>query len=117
MIELHNLREISGGDEEFVIGVLTLFVSKEDEYAKIVEHAIKIENLEELRQIVHKIKSSVSVIGMRQFSSNLNTLEKKLFNNELTVPKAIFEAKLILTEFHKAEEEVRELLQQMQPNA
>jgi HPt (histidine-containing phosphotransfer) domain-containing protein len=116
MIELDNLREISGGDEEFIIGVLTLFVSKENEYARCVDEAISAGDLEQLRQIVHKIKSSVSVIGMSKFRSHLNELEKKLLDQELSLAEAAEEANVVLDEFHKAEEEVRQLLLQMRPN-
>ena len=90
-LDLKNLEEISSGDKEFVIGALNLFVSKQEEYTLMMNDALKSKNFDEIRQAVHKMKSSVSVIGYAKTRQDWSKFEMQLESGLLEL--AIVEAK------------------------
>ncbi len=76
--DLSNLEEISGGDKEFISGALQLFVSKKGEYSEMHQKALASDDVDLIRQSVHKMKSSVSVIGYNSLRSEWAKLEVQL---------------------------------------
>ncbi|MES2628670.1 MAG: Hpt domain-containing protein [Bacteroidota bacterium] len=113
MLDLSNIRQISGGDESFVKGILTIFLSKEQEYAEGITRELANKNYDQLRQVVHKIKSSISVLGMNDFKKRLNELElgiEKGFYNETQIAEGATKA---LEEFGESLKVVRAYLKAM----
>ena len=110
MLNLDNLREIADGDETFIVEVLTVFLKKEAEYAGALKKAIKTQDMEMLRQITHKIKSSISVLGMDEFRQNLHYLEKGVENGSLEMSKTISLAEAALDEFYESLEAAKKVL-------
>ncbi len=110
MLNLDNLREIAAGDEDFVKDVLAVFLKKEEEYSTTLQASIDTLDMEAMRQIVHKIKSSISVLGMEDYRLQLNFLEKGVENGSLEQDKALALANKALADFYKALESSRTML-------
>lgn len=113
MLDLSNIRQIAGGDETFIKGVLQLFLTKEKEYADGIKRELSTKNYNELRQVVHKMKSSISVLGMTDFKKRLNELElgiEKQFLSEEQIATGSQEA---LEEFMVSLQVVRDYLKSM----
>ena len=113
MLNLSNIRQISAGDEGFVKGVLKVYLTKEKEYSTSLKESLNTKNYEDLRQIVHKIKSSVSVLGMDEFRAQLNTFEKALESNMLSDTEISNTTGLISAEFVRSLEVVRKELEKL----
>ncbi len=110
MLNLNNIRQISAGDEAFVKGVLQVYLTKEKEYSTSLIESLKAKNYEDLRQIVHKIKSSVSVLGMSEFRAQLNTFEKALENNLMSDDEIASNTEKVEAEFARSLQVVRDEL-------
>lgn len=113
MLNLSNIRQISAGDESFVIGVLKVYLTKEKEYTTSLSESLAAKNYEDLRQIVHKIKSSVSVLGMEEYRQQLNTFEKALESNLLSDAEIKNNADMVATQFARSLEVVRKELEKL----
>jgi len=111
MLNLNNIRQISAGDESFIKGVLKVYLTKEKEYSTSLSVSLSEKNYEDLRQIVHKIKSSVSVLGMDDFRHQLNTFEKALESHMLSDEEITNTANIIAAEFTRSLEVVRKELE------
>ncbi len=111
MLNLANIRQLSAGDESFVTGVLKVYLTKEEEYSSTLSSSLKAKNYEDLRQIVHKIKSSVSVLGMEAFRQQLNTFEKALESNMLADTEIANTTAIIEAEFMRSLDAVRKELE------
>ncbi len=113
MLDLSNIRQIAGGDESFVKGVLQVFLTKEKEYSEGIQRELENKNYYELRQVVHKIKSSISVLGMMDFKKRLNELELGMEKNLLSEEEIASGATKALAEFMESLQVVRDFLKAM----
>lgn len=113
MLDLTNIRQISAGDETFVKGVLEVFLTKEKEYTESIQREWQNKNYFELRQAVHKIKSSISVLGMSEFKTKLNKLEAGIEKSLLSDSQIEEGVEETLSDFSHALTAVRAQLQQM----
>lgn len=113
MLDLTNIREIASGDEGFVKGVLQVFLTKEAEYSEGINRELANKNYYDLRQVVHKIKSSISVLGMMEFKKQLNELELGMEKGLLSEEQIAEGSKAALTEFLRSLQVVRDYLKTM----
>lgn len=64
MYNLAKIEELSGGDEDFVLSVVTLFTEEVPEDMGKIEEGIAEENFEKVYQHAHKIKPNVDLVGL-----------------------------------------------------
>lgn len=113
MMDLTNIRQIAGGDESFIKGVLEVFLTKEKEYSEGIHRELENKNYPELRQVVHKMKSSISVLGMTDFKKKLNELELGIEKGSLTEEQISSGSKAAHADFLVALQAVRDMLKTM----
>ena len=73
--KLDYLKELSGGDQSFINEILELFIT---EAPQSVEHALSYlqqKNFDMLRITVHKLKSSVQVVGGYHLTNLIQEIE------------------------------------------
>lgn len=109
-LDLKNLEEISSGDQAFIVGALNLFVSKQDEYTAMMNDALASTSLDEIRQAVHKMKSSVSVIGYAKIRQDWSKFETQLESGLLELDAAMTKAKEVHSKYLGIVEEVKTYL-------
>jgi HPt (histidine-containing phosphotransfer) domain-containing protein len=113
MINLTNIRQIANGDELFIKGILEVFLQKEKEYKAAINGDWSSKDFEALRQSIHKLKSSMSVLGMKEYRQKLHTLEMGLEGNLLTESQIETGVKEALQLFDIALNEVRDTLRDL----
>ena len=72
---LDYLKEISGGDPEFIQDMLSEFVSKTPETIAEVEVTIVQQNHDELYKVIHRFIPTFDFIGASHINSNLRNIE------------------------------------------
>jgi len=82
-IDTNALLKLSGGDEEFVKEVLSLFIERTPLELKKAKQYCKEEKTEELAEVIHKLKSFTTPLGLIQLQAKLSGLEKVVKTNEL----------------------------------
>ncbi|HXH17693.1 MAG TPA: Hpt domain-containing protein [Chitinophagales bacterium] len=79
--KLDYLKELSGGDQSFIAEILELFIT---DAPQAVEHAfghLQQRNFEMLRITVHKLKSSVQVVGGYHLTHLIHEIESNAKEN------------------------------------
>jgi HPt (histidine-containing phosphotransfer) domain-containing protein len=105
MIDLSYLREMSGGNKELVLEMISIFSSQVKEFGDEMDMLLKNGEFEKLGKLAHKAKSSVSIMGLEELAGRLKGLE-----NDAAVRKNIETYPVIVNNFKKATAEaVKEL--------
>ena len=73
--DLSYLQEMSGGNKELVIEMISIFKNQVVEFAHDMEGHLQKKEYELLGKLAHKAKSSVSIMGLNQLANQLKTLE------------------------------------------
>ena len=73
--DLNYLRTMSGGDENFIREMVSIFKEQVLEYAEQMPILLETADYENLSKLAHKAKSSVAVMGMEQEADSLKELE------------------------------------------
>ncbi len=73
--DLSYLREMSGGNKELVLEMISIFKSQVEEFAVEMKNLFGRGEFELLGKLAHKAKSSVSIMGMEELAKDLKTLE------------------------------------------
>jgi HPt (histidine-containing phosphotransfer) domain-containing protein len=80
--KLDYLRELSGGDSGFIAEILEMFISEAPQaITQAVDHLGK-QNLDMVRITVHKLKSSVQVVGGNHLTSLICEIESAAAKSE-----------------------------------
>jgi CheY-like chemotaxis protein/HPt (histidine-containing phosphotransfer) domain-containing protein len=79
-IDLSSLKQHAGEDEEFVKSILEIFVQDVPKYLSKLEEALQNENWEEIKKVIHTLKSSTSILGMENTSELIKRMESNDFN-------------------------------------
>jgi HPt (histidine-containing phosphotransfer) domain-containing protein len=74
-IDLSYLREMSGGNKELVLEMISIFTSQVKDFGNEMEHLLKSGQYEALGKLAHKAKSSVSIMGLNDLAKRLKDLE------------------------------------------
>jgi HPt (histidine-containing phosphotransfer) domain-containing protein len=82
-IDTNSLLKLSGGDEEFVKEILSLFIERTPSELKKAKTFYKEAKTEELTEVIHKLKSFTTPLGLMQLQAKLSGLEKVVKTNEL----------------------------------
>ncbi|HEX4887387.1 MAG TPA: Hpt domain-containing protein [Luteibaculaceae bacterium] len=112
MINLTNIRQIANGDDLFIKGILEVFLQKEKEYKAAINADWSQRDFEALRQSIHKLKSSMSVLGMKEYRQRLHALEIGLEGNLLSEAQIELGVAEALQLFDTALNEVRDTLRE-----
>jgi HPt (histidine-containing phosphotransfer) domain-containing protein len=74
-IDLSYLREMSGGNKELVLEMISIFNSQVIEFGQTMDQLLASGQFESLGKLAHKAKSSVSILGMEHLAQQLKNLE------------------------------------------
>lgn len=74
-IDLSYLREMSGGNKELVLEMISIFNSQVVEFGQSMDQLLSSGQFELLGKLAHKAKSSVSILGMDHLAQQLKNLE------------------------------------------
>jgi len=73
--DLNYLRTMSGGDDNFIREMITLFREQIGEYKQDMPELLRKKDYDSLSKMAHKAKSSVAVMGMKNVAKQLKDLE------------------------------------------
>jgi HPt (histidine-containing phosphotransfer) domain-containing protein len=74
-IDLSYLREMSGGNKELVLEMISIFNSQVIEFGQSMDQFLNNGDYESLGKLAHKAKSSVSIMGLEHLAQQLKSLE------------------------------------------
>ncbi|HJZ41457.1 MAG TPA: Hpt domain-containing protein [Bacteroidales bacterium] len=73
--DLSYLREMSGGNRELILEMITIFKDQVVEFADEMDAHLRNKEYELLGKLAHKAKSSVSIMGLTNLADSLKSLE------------------------------------------
>lgn len=102
-ISLHYLKDLSGGDTAFEIEMLTIYASEVEKDAENLSIALHELHWNNIAQLVHKLKSSVSLVGLEALITTLNDVETAIkttgtFHDTSVIELLIAQLQLSVTE-------------------
>jgi hypothetical protein len=72
------LKEFADGDEEFMLEILGIYQGETPQAIQKIKALTASQEWEELRKVVHKLKSSLSMIGLNDLLSIVTTMEQNI---------------------------------------
>ena len=87
IVDLTYVREISYGKEEFVNEMISLFKKDVPKELTILDNAIKDNNFETIRQISHKLKSTIPFVGIDKLIENDLSEMEQLGERQIEIEK------------------------------
>ena len=75
LYSLEKLNELSGGDEDFIVSILTVFVEETPQDLSDLKLAIEVEAFDAVYQSAHKIKPNVDLLGMDETTAHVMSIE------------------------------------------
>jgi HPt (histidine-containing phosphotransfer) domain-containing protein len=94
-IDTKSLLNLSGGDVEFVKEILSLFIEKTPAELERAERLYGAGNRKELAEVIHKLKSFTTPLGLINLQTELSRLEKVVKTTELASFRSEFEEVLL----------------------
>ncbi len=82
LIDISYLKEISDGDESFIEEMLTMFKTNTPIQLNLIEKYLNNGSDQELRKIIHKMKSSLGLIGINTATELIQKIELKIDKNK-----------------------------------
>lgn len=82
VLDLSYLQGISNGSTEFMIDIIDLFLSQMPDYFEQLDQLITVENWENAAEIAHKIKPSLTFMGVRSAMESMAEIERNARNLE-----------------------------------
>jgi len=82
LYDLSTIIEISGGDEEFVQTMITLFIDTVPSNLKDLNAALKNKNWDMLSKMAHKLKSTLDSMGIHTIGHDIRTVEQNAKTRE-----------------------------------
>lgn len=73
--KLDYLKELAGGDRHFIAEILEMFITEAPQSVELAFRYLHEKNFEMLRITVHKLKSSVQVVGGYHLTSLIHDIE------------------------------------------
>jgi HPt (histidine-containing phosphotransfer) domain-containing protein len=77
LYNLDKLTELSGGDEEFIISVISVFLEETPQDLKNLKEAVESKDFDGIYQHAHKIKPNVDLLGMEETRQKVLTIENQ----------------------------------------
>ncbi|WP_161554599.1 Hpt domain-containing protein [Sinomicrobium soli] len=88
---LEKLEELSGGDQEFIDSVITVFVEDTPADVKALKQAVASGDFENIYRQAHKIKPNLDLLGMQEAKNLVLEIENDARKRE---PLAVIEDKV-----------------------
>jgi HPt (histidine-containing phosphotransfer) domain-containing protein len=88
-IDLSYLREMSGGNKDLILEMITIFKSQAIEFGKEMDQLLESKQYELLGKLAHKAKSSVSIMGLEELAQQLKHLENSTHEGKHTEDYAL----------------------------
>lgn len=109
LISLEYLESISGNNKDFEAEILNEFILHTGSKLTALEEALKTRNYKELKQILHSLKSMVTIVFKKDLLPEIEQLEHEI--NREDIDASHFEqANVLIVTIRKGMAEVRELL-------
>lgn len=108
LYNLDKLTELSGGDEDFILSVISVFLEETPQDLKNLKEAVESENFEGIYQHAHKMKPNVDLLGMEETRVKVLAIE--------TQGKGEKDLKVINTLFPEVEENIHKVIHQLKDN-
>jgi len=94
MSKLYNLKQLedlSDGNKEFILEIVTLFILEIPSLIESIEKALEENNIEALSKISHKIKPSIDLFGIKSITKDIRILEASndIKSNKLELNKLL----------------------------
>lgn len=90
MYNLSKIEELSGGDEDFIVSVIVLFVEEVPEDMGKIEEAIAAQDFKKVYQHAHKIKPNVDLVGLDNAFQHILEIEQSAKQENIEEVKAHF---------------------------
>ncbi len=74
-VDLSYLKEMSGGNNDLVLEMISIFKTQVDEFAGDMDQLLAEKKYDLLGKLAHKAKSSVSIMGLNELAIRLKELE------------------------------------------
>lgn len=76
VINLNYLKELSGGDSQFIKEMLEIFLANYPKYMKKLTTGIEVKEWVEIRKMAHKIKPTLAYIGLDELIPEFQQVEE-----------------------------------------
>lgn len=96
---INYIKELSGGDVEFEEKMVSILRRELPEEIKIYLKTLKINNLEQTAEIVHKIKHKISILGLEKSYEFTIQYEKELLNGDKSNHEDFFKILTTMSDF------------------
>ena len=80
IFDLTYLKEVSKGNNDFMLEMINIFLSKTPETLKLLENYIEEKNWEQVGFFAHKLKATYAYMGMLDLKEDLIKIEKSAKN-------------------------------------
>lgn len=74
--DLSLLENISKGKPDMMIKMLETFIDRTDEEIKLLKEYCKVKDWDNCRKIIHKMKPSISYLGMKEIENKINFVQR-----------------------------------------
>ncbi len=98
--DLTYLKELANGSNQFMTEMLTLFITQTPEAVENLEKYLQDKDWKSLRGVAHKMKPSISFVGLKEIEDDVRTVEELAMNetNLERLPVLISKIKQVCTE-------------------
>lgn len=103
---LEKLEELSGGDQDFIVSVVVVFIEETPEDLGKLEKAVQAGDFEEVYKHAHKLKPNVDLLGMENSTALMRRIEAKA--------KEAIDIEAIRAMFAKAKTEVGDVIKELE---
>lgn len=83
LVDFKYLKDFAEGDDTFIKNMVSIFLENTPESMEIILNSSKIDDIKILKKEIHKLKSSISLLGIVKASESVNSIEKELEVNPL----------------------------------
>ena len=83
LVNFNYLKDFADGDDTFIKDMVSIFLEKTPQTMALIVEANKNDDIKTLKEEIHKLKSSISLLGIIKASESVNSIEKELEINPL----------------------------------
>ena len=80
--DLKQLEELSGGSKDFIIEIISVFISEVPSQVEDIKNAFTQDNMEDLASNAHKLKPSIDLLGINAITQDIRSIEAIARNKE-----------------------------------
>lgn len=75
LYDLKQLEELSSGNNEFIIEIISIFLSDAPKQLDEIKHSFDENNFDELTRLAHKLKPSIDLLGINAIAKDIRVIE------------------------------------------